>query len=257
MLLGNDSIRERLDAGGLTFREFNYALMQARDFLHLYRTEGCSLQVGGSDQWGNITAGTELIRRTCGTQAYGLTLPLVVTAQGHKMGKTAEGAIWLDADMTTPFAFYQFWYRTDDRDLRQFAAWYTDLDPVEFDHLCHDDVRAAKAKLAFAVTALVHGHDQAELAAAAGRAAFYGGRADGAQLPTCVLSEGDETPSLIDVLLTSGLAASRSSARRLIEAGGVYIDERREQDPTARLSILQPIILRAGRKRLARIVAAQ
>ena len=253
-LLSKDSIRQRLENGGLAFAEFNYALMQARDFLHLFRTERCQIQLGGSDQWGNITVGTELIRRLTGERAHGMTLPLVMTSQGHKMGKSESGAVWLDAFKTRVFDFYQHWYRSADDDLYRFSAWYTDLDLAAYEALCQTNVLRAKEMLAYQVTKRVHGEAEANAAMAASRAAYYGEGNGEAHLPIHVMTNVQPIQKLLDILTSSGLTPSKSSARRLIEAGGVYVNEQRQSDTEAKVDISDSIILRVGRKRIKRIM---
>jgi tyrosyl-tRNA synthetase len=162
---------------GLSFIEFNYQLLQAYDFLHLYTHEGCRLQMGGSDQWGNIVAGTDLIRRIKGGKAYGLTFPLIVTSSGEKMGKTAKGAVWLDPELTTPYEYYQFWINTDDRDVARFLALFTFLPLEDIRRLSQKegaDLREAKEVLALEATTITHGREAAEKARETSRKLFYG-----------------------------------------------------------------------------------
>jgi len=258
-MLGKDSVRTRLEGDGLSFTEFSYQLLQAYDFLHLGREMGCNLQLGGTDQWGNMTAGLELIRRVEGeTGACALTLPLMTTAKGAKMGKTAEGAIWLDAEKTTPYAFFQYWINADDRDVERFLLSYTFLPVDEIGALCAGDIRAAKRRLAWEVTALVHGEAAAEAARATSQAAF--GEANAAlaeDLPTCLIDvhQLQEGVTVVDLLTQSGLCPSRSAAMRLVDMGGAYLGERRLVDPGERLDAATrgDVLLRAGKKRRVRV----
>ena len=260
-MLAKDSVSSRLEAeAGLSFTEFAYQLFQGYDFLHLYREHHCTLQVGGSDQWGNITAGTELVRRAIGGQAHALTMPLVTTANGEKMGKTAQGAIWLDETRTSPYAFYQHWINTDDRDVRRFLGFYTFLSLDEIELLCQGDIRQARETLAYEVTRLVFGEEHAQGAQATSRAAFGGNLLAAIGLPVLAVSasqiEGDGMA--MDVLLVnSGLADSKGAARRLIEQGGAYIGSQRIEKGNHRLTRQhfgsEGAILRAGKKRLVRL----
>src|SRR5205085_5257655 len=182
-MLRAEAYRQRLEREeGLSFIEFNYQLLQAYDFLLLHQKYGCLLQIGGDDQWSNILAGSDLIRKLENKQAYGLTFPLLTTARGEKMGKTATGAVWLSAERTSPYEFYQYWINTDDRDVEKFLAYFTFL---PMDEVCHlgalqgADIRQAKEVLAFEATKVCHGEQEAAKARAAAKAAFGGGDASG------------------------------------------------------------------------------
>jgi tyrosyl-tRNA synthetase len=222
MMLGKESVRARLEdrEHGISYTEFSYMLIQAYDFVVLHDRFGCKLQIGGSDQWGNITAGIELIRRLRGHehQAYGLTLPLITTATGQKFGKTEKGAVWLDANRTPPYDLYQFFFRVDDRDVIRFLRYFTFLDENTIAELEREvqtapEKRVAQRALAREVTALVHGE-------AAVREAET-------ELPSTALA----LPKLlVDVLVECGLCKSKSDARRAIEQGGVYVDGQRIAD---------------------------
>ena len=234
MMLGKESVRARIEdrEQGISYTEFSYLLIQAYDFLVLHDRFGCRLQLGGSDQWGNITAGIDLIRRLRGKEVYGLTMPLILTAAGHKFGKTEKGAVWIDPARTSPYEFFQFFLRVDDRDAGRFLRYYTFLDQPTIAAL-EEQVRVAPEKreaqrvLAREVTALVHGADEASKAEAAARAFFDKGTLDPSQLPTTALS--GPTP-LVDALVSSGLCKSKSEARRAIEQGGVYVADERVSD---------------------------
>jgi tyrosyl-tRNA synthetase len=229
-MIAAECFKIRIDSpAGLTFLEFNYMLLQAYDFLELYRRHGCRLQLGGSDQWGNIVAGIDLIRRVEGGEAYGITIPLITTASGAKMGKTAEGTVWLAADKTTPYQFYQFWINTDDRDVARFLRLFTFL-PIEeirdLEKLEGADIRRAKEVLAYEATRIVHGEEEAAKAREAARALFGGGCEGGGSMPEAsvrgeVLSKGIPAVNLAAEL---GLCKSKSEARRLAQQGGLYVN---------------------------------
>jgi tyrosyl-tRNA synthetase len=237
-MLAKDSVQSRIE-GGISFTEFSYMLLQAYDFLELNRREGVTLQIGGSDQWGNITAGLELIRRVEGKTAHALTLPLVTTASGSKFGKTEEGAVWLDPARTSPYKFYQYWINVDDRDAGKYLRLFTLLSRQEIEALeklivSAPEKRGAQQALARDVTARVHGEDAARVAEQVSGVLF--GKADPTSLAEPVLkamseevpfAEAREIPGLLDALVTLKLAASKSAARRLIEQGGVLLNGQR------------------------------
>jgi tyrosyl-tRNA synthetase len=213
----------------LTFLEFNYMLMQAADFLELHRRVGCTLQFGGSEQWGNIVNGIDLIRRLEAKAAYGVTAPLVTTAAGVKMGKTVGGAVWLNAEMRGPYDYWQFWRNTEDADVGRFLRLFTDLpldEIARLEALAGAEINEAKKVLANEATAMLHGAAAAELAAGAARAAFEEGRNSG-DMPTREVSRADlETGvSLAALAADAGLAASRSDARRLAQGGGLRLND--------------------------------
>lgn len=250
-MLAKDSVKRRLGGeGGISFTEFSYMLLQAYDFLVLHERYGCTLQMGGSDQWGNIVAGIELIRRVTGDGAHGLVFPLVTTSAGVKFGKTEAGTIWLDAAMTSPFRFYQFWLGTDDRDVGQYLKYFTLLTQPEIAELdaataSRPDERQAQRTLARTVTGAVHGQTALERAEAATRVLF-GGSMEGlagadveeifADVPTAELSRGrleGEGAPVTAVAAEAALVPSKSDARRLIEGGGLYLNNRRVTDVRA------------------------
>ncbi|SFR80081.1 tyrosine--tRNA ligase [Sphingomonas jatrophae] len=219
-MLSFDSVRLRLDREqSLSFLEFNYMILQAYDFMELSRRAGVRLQMGGSDQWGNIVNGVELARRMDGTEVHGLTTPLITTADGGKMGKTMAGAVWLNADALPDFDYWQFWRNTHDGDVARFLKLFTDVPLDEIEALAAGDINAAKKRLADEATALCRGRDAAERAAAAAAAAFGG--AATADLPRYAMLEG---ATLIDALIASGLAPSKKEARRKLEEGAVRLD---------------------------------
>ncbi|MGH9361133.1 MAG: tyrosine--tRNA ligase, partial [Thermoanaerobaculia bacterium] len=247
-MLARESIKRRLDAEeGISFTEFSYMLLQAYDFLVLHDRYGCRLQLGGSDQWGNIVAGIELIRRLRRAPAHGLVFPLVTTATGVKFGKTEAGAIWLDPALTSPFRFYQFWVQTDDRDVVSYLESFTWLGREEIAAL-EEEVRAAperreaQRRLAAEVTRMVHGESELERAERATRVLF--GEEVAELAPREVLEVFADVPSsevekarldgagvpLVDLLVSAGLAASKGEARRALQQGGVYLNNRRVAD---------------------------
>src|SRR3954469_2985452 len=242
-MLAKDSVQSRIE-GGISFTEFSYMLLQAYDFLELNRREGVTLQMGGSDQWGNITAGLELIRRVEGTAAHALTLPLVTTASGTKFGKTEAGAVWLDPARTSPYKFYQYWINVDDRDVGKYLRLFTLMSRDEIQGLdtlvdTAPEKREAQQALARDMTARVHGDDAARVAEEGSRVLF--GRGDPTGLSEHVLealsqevpfAEVGVAPALPEALVTLKLAASKGAARRLIEQGGVYLNGQRASTET-------------------------
>ena len=237
-MLQKESVRSRLDAG-ISYTEFTYMLLQAYDFLHLYRTEGCDVQMGGSDQWGNITAGTELIRRTGTGEAHALSAPLVTMASGAKFGKSAGNAVWLDPEMTSPYQFFQFWINTDDRDVERYLKTFTFLDAAEIADVMagHEDqpsARGAQWTLATDLANRVHGSDATRRAAEASRVAFgdvpLREASDDAwsvlrqELPAWSTT-ADELPlPAVDLLARSGLTTSKGDARRQLQQGGISLN---------------------------------
>lgn len=262
-MLSFEAYRMRLETG-LSFVEFNYQLLQSFDFLELFRRHGCRLQIGGDDQWGNIVAGMELIRRVEGGEAYGLTFPLVTTSDGKKMGKTEKGALFLDPAITTPYEFFQYWRNVDDADVLRFLLMFTFLPVDECRALTSPDqnINLAKERLALELTALIHGREEAERALAGARAAF-GGAGDKSAMPTVVLPRArfEAGYPVLDLFLDAGLAGSKSEARRLIQQGGatvgdsVWTDEKITVSASA-LDAEGELVLRAGKKRFVRVTSA-
>ncbi|MDY0240862.1 MAG: tyrosine--tRNA ligase [Rhodospirillaceae bacterium] len=258
-MLSFDSVKTRLERqDNLSFLEFNYMILQAYDFLELSRRMGCQLQMGGADQWGNIVCGIDLIRRIEGKESFGLTAPLLTTASGAKMGKTAAGAVWLNADRLSPYDYWQFWRNTEDGDVIRFLRLFTDLPQDEIDTLSRLEgaaLNSVKERLATEATTLAHGPDAAHEAAQTARRTFAeGAAAEG--LPTLALSE-DEAKSgvtVVDLLVRSGLAASKGEARRLIQGrgvriGGAVIESDAEKLDGAAFGAEDSLRLSAGRKR--------
>jgi tyrosyl-tRNA synthetase len=271
-LMRKESVRRRLEEeeGGISFTEFSYVLMQSYDFLVLNERYGCTMQMGGSDQWGNITAGIELIRRVRGEKAYGLVFPLLTSASGAKFGKTEEGTVWLDSTLTSPYRFYQYWLNTDDRDVLPFLKLFTLMTQEEIAELEAaltelPQERTAQKALAMDVTRRVHGETGLTRAREATQVLF-GGTLEGlsgdeiaeifsdvpsSELPRASL-EG-EGALLLDVLSESGVASSKGDARRSIQGGGVYLNNVRVEDVEARATIEQALdgrflVLRKGKK---------
>ncbi len=272
-LLARESVRRRLEdrEAGLSFTEFSYALLQSYDFLQLFREEGCTVQMGGSDQWGNITAGTDLIRRVTGRRAYGIVFPLLTTSSGAKFGKTEAGNVWLDARLTSPYRFYQFWVRTDDADVVRYLKFFTLLDREEIEELAEavrqePHRRAAQKALAEDVTRRLHGETGL---AAARRAteALFGGDVTGlsageiedifADVPSITVPKEElsgEGMGLVELLVRAGAATSRGDARRAIAGGGIYLNNVRVTDADRRVRAEDAlhgrfVVLRKGRKR--------
>ena len=249
-MLSAESVRLRLERNqGLSFIEFNYALLQSFDFLELYRRHGCRLQVGGQDQWFNMVSGADLVRRLEGAEVWALTLPLLTTASGAKMGKTAAGALWLDAAKVSPFDYRQYWYNCDDRDVERLLKMLTFLPLDEVAALVAGDVREAKRVLALEATAIVHGRAAAEAADAAARAAAAGGLVDDTPEVAVTLP-----CAVVDALVAAKLADSKGAARRLIEGGGVTLGDAKVSDAAARIEA--PALLRVGKKRSVKVVSA-
>jgi tyrosyl-tRNA synthetase len=268
VMLQKESVKGRLDAG-LSFTEFSYMLLQAYDFLQLFRRERCTLQVGGSDQWGNITAGVDLIRRVESAEAHGLVAPLVTMASGAKFGKSESGAIYLDADLTSPYKFYQFWVNTDDRDVGTYLRFFSlrlkdgpdGIDPLLAAHASDPAGRGAQRALATELTERIHGKRVTESVAAAAAILFSDwdprrATADAfavlaQEIPTGTLAAGPSP--LVDAVVASGLVKSKSEARRQIEQGGIYVNQERAKDPNGTLGADDwlaggHVLLRKGKK---------
>lgn len=281
-LLAKESVKRRLEQqDGLSFTEFSYVLLQAYDFLVLYDRYGCTLQLGGSDQWGNITAGCDLIRKVRGGRVHGLVLPLVTTASGVKFGKTEAGTVWLDPALTSPYRFYQFWLNTDDRDVVAYLKYFTFLDRAAIHALAADVGRAperreAQRTLARELTRLVHG--EAQLARAERASALLFGRSVAEATADEILMVFDDVPSVVcgaeelagdgvgvtELAVRAGLAASKSEAARLIRGGGLYVNDRRVADERARITRADAvegrvIVLRRGARdrRIVRVAEGE
>lgn len=269
MMLGKESVRARLEDRdqGISYTEFSYMLIQAYDYLWLYENHNCRLQIGGSDQWGNIVAGTDLIRRVHQAEVFALTMPLITTASGQKFGKTEKGAVWLSAERTSPYEFYQFFMQTEDRDVGRFLKFYTFLSNADIVALEETVARApekreAQRVLAREVTTIVHGPDEAARAEATAVAFFTKGIAalDGearkaalGQAPSSQKARAALPLSLVELLAETGLASSRGSARRDIAGGGVYLNDVRVDDVERQIAVSDLVdgnhlVLRKGKK---------
>ncbi len=262
-MLSFESVKSRLDREqSLSFLEFNYMILQAYDFMELNRQHGCILQMGGSDQWGNIVNGIDLTRRVLETEVFGLTTPLLTTSDGRKMGKSQGGAVWLNADMLSPYEYWQFWRNTTDADVGRFLKLFTELPLEECDRmgaLEGSEINEAKARLATEVTALLHGAEAAEAAAATAREVFEKGGV-GDDLPTLTLTGADigDGISLAQLFVRSGLAKSGKDAKRLISEGGARLDDAPVSNPGQMIDqtmLATPLKLSAGKKRHALVQA--
>jgi len=271
-MLARDVVRSRLEAG-ISYTEFSYVLLQSMDYLELFRRYGCTLQTGGSHQWGNITAGVELIRRVERARVHALATPLVTKADGSKFGKTESGSVWLDASMTSPYAFHQFWLNADDRDVVALLKYFTFRGREEVEELEQlvserPQLRAAQRALADDVTTLTHGAGETAKAKAAADALFGGGSLadlDGDTLesalqetPHAEVPMSDELPLYVDLLVATQLAPSKGAARRTVQEGGAYVNNVRIRDVDQRMSRYDALgdgwfVLRRGKKHLAGI----
>jgi len=261
-MLSFESVKSRLDREqSLSFLEFNYMILQAYDFLELHRRHGCLLQMGGSDQWGNIINGIDLTRRVIDREIFGLTTPLLTTSDGRKMGKSAQGAVWLNGDMLPPYAFWQFWRNTADADVGRFLKLFSELAVVECDRLGAlggAEINGAKIQLANAVTTLLHGAEAAAAAEATAREVFERGGV-GEDLPTVTLSPAEmaEGIGIVQLFVRAGLSASGKDAKRLIVEGGARVNDEIVTDTGQRYGaghLAEPLKLSAGRKRHALVV---
>jgi len=269
-MLAREVVKSRLESG-ISYTEFSYVLLQSMDYLNLHRDFGVTLQTGGSDQWGNITAGVDLIRRVEGERVNAMATPLVTKADGTKFGKTESGTVWLDASMTSPYAFYQFWLNADDRDVVDLLKYYTFRTRGEIEDLAtqtreRPHLRAAQRTLADDVTTLVHGEEETRRIQAAAAALFGGGQLHELQVETLgaalreagavQVKRGEALPSYVDLLVETGLVPSKGAARRTINEGGAYLNNERVQDPdlvpgTRDLVGGTWLVLRRGKKNLA------
>jgi tyrosyl-tRNA synthetase len=267
-MLQKESVSRRLESeDGISFTEFSYLLLQARDFLELFDRYNCTLQMGGTDQWGNITAGIDLVRKLRARRVHGLVWPLMTTSSGAKFGKTESGAIWLDPARTSSFKFYQFWLNTDDRDVIRYLKFFTFMTRDEIEWLAKEtaeraDQREAQRALARAVTALVHGDDQVQRAERAANVLFGGSFEDVAiedlltafeDAPSTEIDLAEDGIAVVDLLARVKLASSKSEAVRLLKGGGVYVNNDRVADEKARLTAVDALggelfVLRKGRK---------
>jgi tyrosyl-tRNA synthetase len=275
-MLAKESVSARLEAGGISYTEFSYQVLQAFDFLELFRRNSCALQVGGSDQWGNIVAGVDLIRRVEGKSAFALTIPLMTKADGTKFGKTASGAIWLDPKMTSPYAFFQFFLNSDDRDVEQLLRSFSFKSHAELEVLfeslrTNPGAREAHRALAREITTLIHGESETSKVEAAAKALFGQGELReldpqtlaGAlsELPRTTLAKGAALPTWVDLIVATGLVESKSAARRIVKEGGAYLNNTKisgEDFAPEKSDLLHGryLVLRKGKRDLAAVEIA-
>ncbi len=263
-MLRAECYKQRMEKG-LSFLEFNYMIMQAYDFLHLHTTLGCNMQFGGNDQWSNMLAGTELIRKKTGDDAYAMTITLLLNSEGKKMGKTASGAVWLDPNKTTPFEFFQYWRNIDDQDVMKCIRLLTFRSLEEIEEIEHWDpsrINEKKELLAYELTEMVHGKEEADKALEAAKALFTPG-ADSTNVPSFDLEaaqfSAEGTIPVIDVLTLAGLCPSKSEARRAIQQGGVTVGEEKVTDLAAVLTqeeVKNGVMVRRGKKTFKKITLA-
>jgi tyrosyl-tRNA synthetase len=273
-MLAKDSVASRLDAGGISYTEFSYQVLQAFDYLELFRRNNCTLQIGGSDQWGNIVAGLDLIRKVEGGTAHALTVPLLTKSDGSKFGKTASGAIWLDPQMTSPYEFFQFWLNCDDADMPKLLKVFSMKEHSEIEALIEmvqkdPGARAAHRELAREMTTLIHGKKACDMAESAAKALFGQGdiseldlaTLDAAlsQLPRVEIARNADIPAWVDLLAACGVVDSKSAARRIVKEGGAYLNNEKvvSEDFTPKKSDFlhgKYLLLRKGKRDLAAVV---
>ncbi len=258
-MLSHECYKQRMERG-LTFLEFNYMIMQSYDFLELFQNYGCNMQFGGDDQWANMLGGTELIRRKLGKDAYAMTITLLLNSEGKKMGKTEKGAVWLDSEKTSPYEFFQYWRNVADADVIKCLKMLTFV-PVEQIEEMEKTMEGAqfneaKELLAYELTKLVHGEEEAEKAKAAAKALF-GGNGSNENMPVAEIDSADLTDGaigLLNLLVKSGLAPSVSEARRLVQQGGITVNDEKMTDAKAQIKLDGEIIVRKGKKAFKKIV---
>jgi len=259
-MLTAECYKQRMEKG-LSFLEFNYMIMQSYDFYHLYKTYGCNMQFGGDDQWSNMLGGTELIRRKLGRDAYAMTITLLLNSEGKKMGKTQSGAVWLDPEKTSPYDFYQYWRNVGDADVLKCIRMLTFLPMEQIEEMNGwegSQLNTAKEILAYELTKLVHGQDEAEKAQASAKALF--GAGPGADIPTATLTDEDFVDGAADILtmlVKSGLVKSKSEARQAVQQGGVSVEGEKITDIRAsftREQIAGGLLLKKGKKSFMKIV---
>ena len=253
-MLRAECYKQRMERG-LSFLEFNYMIMQAYDFYYLHEHYGCNMQFGGDDQWSNMLAGTELIRKKTGKDAYAMTITLLLNSEGKKMGKTASGAVWLDPNKTTPFEFFQYWRNVEDADVMKCFKLLTfvPLDKInEMEHWDDSRINEKKEILAYELTKLVHGEEEANKALQAAKNLFAG-LGDDSTMPSIKLELEDEV-NLLDLLVKAELATSKSEARRLVEQGGISIDGEKKTNPNEMVKISESIKIKKGKKIFLKVI---
>jgi tyrosyl-tRNA synthetase len=272
-MLNKDAVSARLEKDGISYTEFSYQVLQSMDYLELFRRYNCTLQIGGSDQWGNITAGLDLIRRVESASAHALTVPLLTKADGTKFGKTAGGSVWLDPEMTSPYAFFQYWLNSDDKDVINFLKVFSfksraEIEALEATHSANPGAREAHRELARELTSLVHSPDIAVRVEEAARALFGQGdlatldeatlASALAELPRTRIESGDEIPTWVDLLAATGVVDSKSAARRIVKEGGAYLNNEKVVGEDFRLQKTDFLcgkyaVLRKGKRDLAAV----
>ena len=272
-MLAKDSVSSRLESGGISYTEFSYQVLQAFDYLELYRRDNCRLQLGGSDQWGNIVAGLDLIRKVESGSAHAFTIPLMAKSDGSKFGKTAGGSVWLDAEMTSPYAFFQFWINTDDADVEKYLKVFSFKERSEIERLIetvkvNPGAREAQRELAREITSLVHGADQCAKVEAASLALFGQGDLSAldektlsaalSQLPKVSINKGDAFPTWVDLLAATGVVDSKSAARRIVKENGAYLNNEKitgEDFAPTKADLIHGrfLVLRKGKRDLASV----
>ncbi len=259
-MLTFECYKQRMERG-LTFLEFNYMIMQSYDFYRLFQDYGCNMQFGGDDQWANMLGGTELIRKKLGKDAYAMTITLLLNSEGKKMGKTEKGAVWLDAEKTSPYDFYQYWRNVDDADVIKCLKLLTFV-PIEQieemeQHMEGAEYNKAKELLAFELTKLIHGEEEAQKADAAAKAIFGGG-ADSADMPAVTLTADDvdekKQIGILNLLVKSGLAPSNGEARRLVQQNGIAVNGEKFTDPKGMVDLSEQVIIKKGKKVFLKVV---
>ncbi len=257
-MLSHECYKQRMERG-LTFLEFNYMIMQSYDFYKLYHDYNCNMQFGGDDQWANMLGGTELIRRKLGKDAYAMTITLLLNSEGKKMGKTEKGAVWLDPEKTSPYDFFQYWRNVDDADVIKCLKMLTFVPVEQIEEMEKTmegaQFNAAKELLAYELTKLVHGEEEAEKAKAAAKALF-GGNGDNENMPVAEISAADLTDGamgILNILVKAELAPSISEARRLVQQGGITVDDVKVSDPKAMITLNKDIIVRKGKKAFKKV----
>jgi len=257
-MLASEAYSRRRENGGLTFLEMGYMPMQAFDFVHLHDEKGCVLEIGGSDQWGNIVAGTELFRKMNiengkdKSEIYGLTSPLLMTADGKKMGKTEKGTLWVARDKTTPFDFYQYFYNTADENTEMLLALFTDIPMDEIKSMCNADIISAKKRMAYEITKLIHGEELAQQAVDTANSLFKNGGADSENAPSFDLEMSDKM-GIIDFLVAVKLFDSKSEARRMVEQGGIQLDGEKIADKEYVVEPKDSILVQRGKKTFLKV----
>lgn len=255
VMLSAEAYKKRLETGGLTFLEMGYMPIQAFDFEHLYNEYGCALQVGGSDQWGNMVAGVELIRKKHGKSIDVMTTPLLLNSKGEKMGKTAGGALWVDQGKTSVYDFYQYFMNVDDQDVKTVLRWFSDLPNSEIEEICSRDIREAKKIMAFTVTELIHGTENARVAQKTAEDIFSGkGSSENMKTVEIVASEYPNGIGVLELMTKLGITASNGEARRLIGQGGLSIDDRKLSDPFEVIKAEGELVAKKGKKVHIRVV---